>query len=173
MAPKDSRVFMFFEHNHFTYARLPFVDCTLDLFFVVSSVAFIRVKTYCSERECEPHHGKGCIVFRPLNPVVILVLKEYGIDDLLDSRCHVYTGMFIEHLATILLALVSMVSGGLNVTYTEYECRVLFQFQEQCSVLLDCVVICTGIESIYGCDDSTGPRLELAPQMRCPGGDLI
>jgi hypothetical protein len=45
MAPEDGRVFMFFEQYHFAYTGLPFVDHTLDLFFVVSYAALLQSKT--------------------------------------------------------------------------------------------------------------------------------
>jgi hypothetical protein len=156
VAPEDSRIFVFFEHNHVAYTRFPFVDCTLDLFLVVSSAAFVRVKTYSSDGECKPHDGERFVMFCPLNAIVALVLKEHSIDHLLDSRCHVYTSMFIENVAAVLLALVSMDSGKLSTTYSEYECRVPFQFHEQCSIMLNCIVICAGIKSIHSRNDSMG-----------------
>ena len=121
---------MLFEHNNFVYTGLPFIDCTLDLFFVVSSTALLRIKTYRSDCECKPDYGKRCIVCRPLNTVVTLVLKEYGIDHLLDGSCHVYTSMVIEHFATALLTFVSTECKGLSSMYSENECRVPFQFRE-------------------------------------------
>jgi hypothetical protein len=108
MAPEDGRVFVFFEQYHFAYTGLPFVDRTLDLFFVVSYAALLQSKTYRSDRECKPDYRKRCVVCRPSNTIIILVLKEYGIDYLLNGSCHVYTSMVIEHFAMALLAFVSM-----------------------------------------------------------------
>ena len=113
---------MFFECDHVAYARFPFIDYTLDLFFVVSSAAFIQVKTYSSDGKCKPRNRKRVIIFPPLNTIVTLVLKENSIDHLLDSRCHIYTSMFIDNFAAALLALVSMDSRKLSTTYSEYEC---------------------------------------------------
>lgn len=121
---------MFFEHNNFTYAGPPFIDHTLNLLFVVSSAALLRIETYRSDRECEPNYRERCIVCRPSNTVVTLVLKEYSIDHLLDGSCHVYPGMIIEHFAAALLAFVSTDSKGLSRTYSENERRVPFQFHE-------------------------------------------
>ena len=108
MLPVHSRVFMFLEHDHFACTRLPFVDRTLNLFYVVSNTAFERVKTYCREGQYKPCLRKRLVVSCPFDAIITLVLKEHGIDHLLDSRCHVYASMFIEYIATELLASVSM-----------------------------------------------------------------